>query len=151
MSTSHRMQSDILLIPAYLTGVSILVFAGRSIYSALSKCAPITQSGPKTRILQAGKVIVAWRLLRLVGCLVLCGLSVASTLLQSRSPRDIYVQISICAAFVSYLYRNISLLSSQHAGLRRPPCRTINIWALKGKKFDLYSSLPPPARYHGGI
>ncbi|KZP30958.1 P-loop containing nucleoside triphosphate hydrolase protein [Athelia psychrophila] len=91
------MQFDILLVPVGLTGVSALVLIANSIFRALTKRAPTDH--PEPGILKAGRTISVWKLLRLAGCLVLFGLSVASTLLQSRPVSDAYAQISICIAF----------------------------------------------------
>ncbi|KAF7977580.1 hypothetical protein HWV62_3166 [Athelia sp. TMB] len=93
------MQSDVLFAPASLAAVSAVVLVARSVSLSLSKRSSRGNDDLKIGILKAGKAVFAWRLLKLMGCLVLLGLSVASTVLQPRAPRDLYAHIAICVTF----------------------------------------------------
>ncbi|KZP21077.1 P-loop containing nucleoside triphosphate hydrolase protein [Athelia psychrophila] len=138
------MQSDILLAPAGLTGVSALVLVASSIFHALTKRAPTAQGVPKPGIPKVGRAIFVCRLLQLAGCLVLLGLSVASTLLQSRPVSDFYAQISICVAF-GYAVILAALSAFGPPGARRPAVDHLTVLLLVTMGVYAYRDIYPLA------
>ena len=153
------MQSDILFAPACLAGVSAILLVARSISLTLSKRSSTSNGDIKNGILKAGKAVFAWRLLRLMGCLVLLGLSVASTVLQPRAPRDLYAHIAICVTFVScpYFFSKLSAyalqayavllgaLSTFGSGARKPTSDHLTILLLVTMGVYAYRDLYPLA------
>lgn len=85
---------DTLILPAYSGVVSAVLLAVNGI--KLSKSTPLYTSS-----VHVGKAAFAWKILRLIGCLALLGLSVASLVLDLRADKVSYTRVSLCITFVS--------------------------------------------------
>lgn len=144
------MQSDVLFAPASLAAVSAVVLVARSVSLSLSKRSSRGNDDLKIGILKAGKAVFAWRLLKLMGCLVLLGLSVASTVLQPRAPRDLYAHIAICVTFVSRPHF-LEALCLRPAGVHCPSRCPVYVRDVKSAKGSLRSSHYPSVGHHGRV
>ncbi|KAF7969448.1 hypothetical protein HWV62_27283, partial [Athelia sp. TMB] len=95
---------------------------------------------------KVGNAVFAWRLLRLTGCLVLLGLSVVWTTLQSRPPRDFYAHIAICVTLAyTVLLGAVSTFGTARA--RKPTSDHLTILLLVIMVVYAYRDLYPLAFY----